>query len=72
MGELTNNEHAVVADSVYDVPSGKMWYQSHFCINASKKFRVLFDCTARFKGVSVNDFLFKGLLMHNSLVGVLS
>ena len=70
MGELLDNGHAAIANSEDNVPSGKVWYQSHFCINTSKKFRVVFDCWVKFQGVSVNDFLFKGLCMRNSLVGV--
>ena len=72
MGELLDNGHVVIADSEDDVPSGKVWYQSHFCVNTSKKFRVVFDCSAKFQGFSVNDFLFKGPCMCNSLVGVLT
>ena len=48
MGELLTNGHAVVADSKDNIPSGNEWYQSHFCVNTSKKFRVVFDCSARF------------------------
>ena len=51
--------------------SRKTWYQSHFCVTTSNKFRVVFDCSAKFKGVCVNDFLYKGPSMRNSLVGVL-
>ena len=52
---------------------GKIWYQSHFCVTTSNKFHVpvVFDCSAKFKGVCVNDFLYKGPSMRNSLVGVL-
>ena len=49
-----------------------MWYQSHFCVNTSKKFRVVFDCSAKYQGVSINDFLLKGPCMRNSLVSVLT
>ena len=55
MGKSLNNGHAVIVNPAEEVPSGKVWYQSHFCINTSKKFRVVFDCLAKFQGVSVNN-----------------
>ena len=67
-----DNNHATIVDPVADVPSGKVWYQSHFCVNTSKKFRVVFDCSAKFQGVSVNDFLYKGPCMCISLVDILT
>ena len=72
MGELLDNGHMVIADSEDNVPSGKVWYQSHFCVNTSKTFRFVFDCSAKLQGVSANDFLFKGPCMQKNLVGVLT
>ena len=40
-------------------------------LTTSNKFRLVFDCSAKFKGVCVNDFLYKGPGIRNSLVGVL-
>ena len=57
MGYLLKDKHAVIASACDEAPKGKMWYQSHFCINTSKKFRVVFDCSAKQQGVSVNSFL---------------
>ena len=72
MGDLFSNGHAVAVDEAEAERYGKIWYQSHFCVTTSNKFRVVFDCSAKFKGVCVNDFLYKGPNMRNSLVGVLT
>ena len=47
MGDLFGSGHAIAV-----VPSeaecyGKIWYKSHFCVNSSKKFRVVFECSAK-------------------------
>ena len=71
MGDLFSNGYAVTVDESEAEVFGKIWYQSHFCVTTSNKFRVVFDCSAKFQGVCVNDFLYKGPTMRNSLVGVL-
>ena len=71
MGDLFSNGYAVTVDKSEAENFGKIWYQSHFCVTTSNKFRVVFDCSAKFQGVCVNDFLYKGPTMRNSLVGVL-
>ena len=72
MGNLFRSGHTVVVNPSENEELGKVWYQSHFCVNADKKIRVVFDCSAKFKGVCVNDFLYKEPTMRNSLVGVLT
>ena len=42
----------------------------HFA--TGEKFHAVFDCAARFCGVSLNDLLLQGLDITNNLVGVLS
>ena len=37
-----------------------------------RKIRVIFECSAKFSGVSLNSMLFKGTDLTNSLVGVLT
>ena len=71
MDELFGSGHAIVFDQSEAECYGKIRYQLHFCINSSKKFRVVFDCSAKFKGMCVNNSLCKGPSMQNSLVGVL-
>ena len=53
---------------------GKVWYLPHHGIYHPKKpdrIRVVFDCSASFNGVSLNDQLLQGPDLTNSLVGVL-
>ena len=60
MGDLFSNGHNIAVNSLEAERRGKIWYQSHFCVNSSKKIRVVFDCSAKLEGVCVNDLLFKG------------
>ena len=53
----------------------KVWYLPHHGIYHPKKpekIRVVFDCSAKFRGVSLNDRLLQGPDLTNSLVGVLT
>ena len=55
--------------------SKKIWYLPHHpVVNPNKpgKVRVVFDCAAKFQGVSLNDKLMQGPDLVNSLVGVLT
>ena len=71
MGDLLGHGHAIAVDPSEAERFGKIWYQSHLSVNSSKKFRVVFVCSAKFEGVCVKDFfLYKGPSMRNSLVGV--
>lgn len=50
------------------------WYIPHQGVNHAKKagkFRVVFDCSAKFRNTSLNDHLLTGPDLTNSLVGVL-
>ena len=49
MGDLYKNGHAVVVDSSENEELGKVLFQSHFCVNANTKFRVVFNCSDKFK-----------------------
>ena len=60
MGDLFGSGHAVTVNQAEAERHGKIWYQSHFCATTSEKIQVVFDCSAKFKRVCVNDFLFKG------------
>ena len=54
---------------------GKVWYLPHHGVYHPKKpekIRVVFDCSSKFQGVSLNDCLMQGPDMTNSLVGVLT
>ena len=53
---------------------GNTWFIPHHGIyhpHKPGKIRVVFDCSARFKGTSLNDLLMKGPDLTNSLQGVL-
>ena len=53
---------------------GPVWYIPHHAVYHPKKpgkIRVVFDCSARYKGHSLNDYLFQGPDLINGLVGVL-
>ncbi|KAK3749645.1 hypothetical protein QZH41_014860, partial [Actinostola sp. cb2023] len=57
-----------------DVRDGKVNYVPHTGVYHHKKpgqIRVVFDCSARYEGVSLNDCLLQGPDLLNSLLGVL-
>ena len=51
----------------------KVWYIPHFGVfhKIKKKLRIVFDCSAQYKGISLNDTLLKGPDLTNSLIGIL-
>ena len=54
-------------------PHGKVWYVTHHAVyhKEKKTIRVVFDCSMKFQGVSLNDKLLQGPDLTNSLLGVL-
>ena len=53
---------------------GQVWCIPHYGIyhkNKPEKTRVVFDCSARYKGFCLNDHLLPGPNITNSLIGVL-
>ncbi len=64
-----------VPDDHPEPEPGKVWYLPHHGVYHPKKIyklRVVFDCSARFRGTSLNDQLLQGLDLTNSLVGDLT
>ena len=53
--------------------AGKTWYISHHAVyhKEKKKIRVVFNCSMKFHGVSLNDKLLQGPDLTNNLLGVL-
>ena len=54
---------------------GKTWYLPHHAVvHPAKpgKVRVVFDCSAKYRGLSLNDQLLQGPDLTNPLVGVLT
>lgn len=63
-----------LSDSDREVPPEKTWYLPHFAVThpAKKKIRVVFDCAAVSRGVSMNSLLYKGPDLLQSLPAVLA
>ena len=58
-----------------NLQNGKVWYIPHHGVyhpHKPGKIRVVFDCSAKFNGVSLNSMLYKGPDLTNSLIGVLT
>ena len=53
--------------------SEDVWYLPHFGVfhKTKRKMRVVFDCAAKYEGVSLNDCLLKGPDYLNSLIGII-
>ena len=56
-----------------ETAEGKKWFLPHHGIyhKQKKSIRVVFDCSSKYKGISLNDKLLKGPHLTNNLVGVL-
>ena len=63
-----------VPEDVLERNDGKKWYLPHHGVvhPQKKKLRVVFDCGATFKGVSLNSHLLQGPDLTNTLIGVLA
>ncbi|XP_066911620.1 uncharacterized protein [Clytia hemisphaerica] len=76
MSKLFEHGHAVYIDSSEDKPDdGDVWYIPHHGVYHPRKpdkLRVVFDCSSRYRGVSLNDTLLQGPDLTNQLVGVLT
>ena len=76
VNEMISRGHArKVPEDRLEVEPGKAWYLPHHGIYHPKKphkIRVVFDCSAKYEGASLNDQLMQGPDLTNSLVGVLT
>jgi hypothetical protein len=55
--------------------NGNIWYLPHHAVfhpQKPEKVRVVFDCSSRYQGTSLNDQLLQGPDLTNSLIGVLT
>jgi hypothetical protein len=75
MEDILDKEYAEeVPDSEIDRGDGKVWYIPHHGVyhpRKPEKIRVVFDCSAKYAGLSLNDTLLQGPNLTNNLVGVL-
>ena len=75
MQDLLRKDYARKIETQESGPLGTFWYLPHHPVfNPQKpgKIRVVFDCSAKHCGTSLNDQLLQGLDLTNSLVGILS
>ena len=71
-GVISRGEAELVPES--DSKSGEgCWYLPHHGVfhSKTKKLRCVFDCSSQYKGLSINDALYQGPDLNNSLLGVL-
>ena len=74
---LTTTSRRVMPDKFrknsFSLKEKPLWYLPHHAVQHAHKakFRVVFDCAARYRGVSLNDQLLHGPDLTNNLFGVL-
>ncbi|XP_070541303.1 uncharacterized protein [Ptychodera flava] len=75
MADIIEKGYAIqVPNDELDRDDGKVWYIPHHGVYHPKKpekIRVVFDCSAKFQGVSLNNLLLQGPDLTNNLLGVL-
>ena len=74
MTTMLENGHAEKVPNTEKPKKGKLWYIPHHGVyhkDKPEKFRIVFDCSAKFRGISINDCLYQGPDLTNSLIGVL-
>ena len=74
MTTMLENGHAEKVPNTEKPKKGKMWYIPHHGVyhkDKPEKIRIVFDCSAKFRGISLNDCLYQGPDLTNSLIGVL-
>ena len=69
MKEYLENGHARKVPEDSSAPSLKTWYVPHHA--TCGKFRIVFDCAAKFRGTSLNEHLLQGPDHTSILMGVL-
>ncbi|XP_071085478.1 uncharacterized protein [Haliotis cracherodii] len=63
-----------VPDDEVCIDEGSVWYLPHHVVTSDKKpgkFRIVFDCSAKFGGISLNESVHQGPDLTNTLMGVL-
>jgi hypothetical protein len=68
-----SDKHAMLVDDC-DLNEAHQWFLPHHAVNDRtdpQKCRVVFDCAAQYKGISLNDAILQGPNFLNNLAGVL-
>lgn len=73
MNDLMSKGYAEKVPASKSTPSDQVWYIPHHPVvhPQKNKIRIVFDCAAKYKGHSLNDQVYQGPDLTNSLVGVL-
>lgn len=75
MKQLVNKDYAeLVPDAEMHVNPGKIWHLPHHPVlnpNKPGKVRIVFDCAAQHRGISLNSQILQGPDLANKLLGVL-
>ena len=71
MNEMLDNHYAELVPDESLRTHSPTWYIPHFDVHNKGKIRVVHDCSAKYKGVSLNDTLINGPDLVNTLFGVL-
>ena len=74
MEDMINNDYAEEVPSEDTSPQGYKWYIPHHGVHhpQKQKLRVVFDCSARYSGTSLNKQLLQGPDLTSTLTGVLT
>ena len=74
MEDMINNDYAEEVPSEDTSPEGCKWYIPHHGVHhpQKQKLRVVFDCSARYSGTSLNEQLLQGPDLTSTLTGVLT
>ena len=75
MSEIISKGYAREVDDDVETANGKIWYLPHHGVyHAQKpdKVRVVFDCSAKYEGKSLNENLLQGPDLTSNLIGVLT
>ena len=69
---LTKGYAEEVPEEDLERRDGKVWYLPHHAVvHPRKKVRVVYDCSAKYLGTSLNDMVFQGPDLSNKLIDVL-
>ena len=71
---MFENKYAEVIPNEEVQQQGKIWYLPHHAVITDKKrekVRIVFDCSSKYKGQSLNDKIMQGPDLNNRLIHVL-